>query len=72
MLTLIGRSASNDKEKVKIGISILNAWMTQNFGYDFVRLLVDKKLYGTNKKKWRGLINGVQYGAESQWALLRY
>ena len=34
--------------------------MTQNFGYDFVRLLVDNKLYGTNKKKWRGLINGAR------------
>ena len=34
--------------------------MTQNFGYDFVGLLVDNKLYGTNKKKWRGLINGAR------------
>ena len=33
--------------------------MTQNFGSDLVRLLVDKKLNGTRKKKCRGLINGA-------------
>ena len=33
--------------------------MTQNFGSDFVRSLVDKKLYGTTKKNWWGLINGA-------------
>ena len=47
------------QRKMKIGISILNAWMTQNFGSDLVRLLVDKKLHGTRKKKCRGLINGA-------------
>ena len=46
-------------KKSEIDISLLNAGMTQNFGSDSVRSLVDKKLYGTTKKNWWGLINGA-------------